>query len=30
MNQIPDSRILLCTSPDGQVQLDIRLQEATA
>lgn len=30
MNQIPDSEILLYTSPDGQVQLDIRLQEATA
>ena len=29
MNQIPDSRILLYTSPDGQVQLDIRLQEDT-
>ena len=29
MNQIPDSRILLYTSPDGQVQLDIRLQDDT-
>ena len=29
MNQIPDSEILLYTSPDGQVQLDVRLQEDT-
>ena len=33
MNQtpptIPNSKILLYTSPDGQVQLDIRLQENT-
>ena len=29
MNQIPDSRILLYTSPDGQVQLDIRMQDDT-
>ena len=29
MNQIPDSRILLYTSPDGEVQLDIRLQDDT-
>ena len=29
MNQIPDSEILLYTTPDGQVQLDIRLQDET-
>ena len=33
MNQtsspIPDNEILLYTSPDGQVQLDVRLQEDT-
>ena len=26
---IPNSEILLYTSPDGQVQLDVRLQEDT-
>ena len=27
--QVPNSEILLYTSPDGQVQLDIRLQDDT-
>ena len=29
MESVPDSEILLYTSPDGQVQLDVRLQEDT-
>ena len=29
MKSVPDSEILLYTTPDGQVQLDVRLQEDT-
>ena len=29
MESVPDSEILLYTSPDGEVQLDIRMQQDT-